>query len=380
MLTLKENEVQAMKNTSLNFSKLSALLLAVLILCSATAVSAFAAGSGPVLHYTTAGRAAESAAEVYAQNVNSMVSVTTSTKMNMFGYDAFTEGAGSGFIITQDGYLLTNYHVVEGAEDITVGTYGGESYAAELIGYDESNDIAVLKIDASGLTPVTFGDSDKTVVGEDVVAIGNPLGELNFSLTKGVVSALDRDVSFSGSVRLKLIQTDCAINSGNSGGALFNMYGEVIGVTNAKFAGSGFGMAPVESIAFAIPVNSIVNIVEQIMTKGEISSPYIGITVGDVDENLRAYGIPAGGNVVDVTEGSPADEAGLKKNDVITSANGDPIKGRDDLVKLIRSCAAGDKVELTVYRQGETVTLTVTVGENVKSALPEAEEAEKPEK
>jgi len=369
-----------MKNIFTDIRRLAAVLLAVLLLCSVTAVSAFAAGSGPVLHYASAGRTPESAAEVYAQNVNSMVSVTTSMKMNMFGYDALTAGAGSGFIITQDGYILTNYHVIEGADKINVGMYDGESYTAELIGYDDSNDIAVLKIDASGLTPVTFGDSDKVVVGEDVVAIGNPLGELNFSLTKGVVSALDRDVSFSGSVRLKLIQTDCAINSGNSGGALFNMYGEVIGVTNAKYAGSGFGTAPIESIAFAIPVNSIANIVEQIMTKGEISSPYIGITVGDVDETLRAYGIPAGGNVVEVTEGSPADEAGLKQNDVITGANGDPIKGRDDLVKLIRSCTAGDKVELTVYRQGETVTLTVTVGENVKSALPETENTENTEK
>ena len=369
-----------MTNTFLDMRKLSAILLAVLLLCSVAAVSAFAAGNEPVLTFAAAGHAAESAAEVYAQNVNSMVSVTTTEKVNMFGYDALTGGAGSGFIITQDGYILTNYHVVEAAEEITVAMYDGESYTAELIGYDASNDIAVLKIDASGLTPVTFGDSDKVVVGEDVVAIGNPLGELNFSLTKGVVSALDRDVSFSGNVRLKLIQTDCAINSGNSGGALFNMYGEVIGITNAKLAGSGFGTAPVESIAFAIPVNSIVDIAEQIMTKGEISSPYIGITVGDVDENLRAYGIPAGGNVVEVTEGSPADEAGLQKNDVITGANGDPITGRDDLVKLIRSCAAGDKVELTVYRQGETVKLTVTVGENVKSALPEAEKTENAEK
>jgi len=369
-----------MKNKFTDIRRLTAVLLAVLLLCSVTAVSAFAAGSGPVLTYASAGRTPESAAEVYAQNVNSMVSVTTSMKMNMFGYDALTAGAGSGFIITPDGYILTNYHVIADADKINVGMYDGESYTAELIGYDDSNDIAVLKIDASGLTPVTFGDSDKIVVGEDVVAIGNPLGELNFSLTKGVVSALDRDVSFSGNVRLKLIQTDCAINSGNSGGALFNMYGEVIGVTNAKYAGSSFGTAPIESIAFAIPVNSIANIVEQIMTKGEISSPYIGITVGDVEETLRAYGIPAGGNVVEVTEGSPADEAGLKQNDVITAANGDPIKGRDDLVKLVRACVAGDKLELTVYRQGETVTLTVTVGENVKSALPEAEETEKPEK
>ena len=370
-----------MKNANNHTRRIFAMLLALVLVCSVTAGLAYAAPTPtPTLTFASEGHTAGSAAEVYARNVNSTVAITTEALTNYFGYDTISGGSGSGFIITEDGYILTNYHVVQGANTINVEMYNGDTYKAELIGCDDSNDIAVLKIDAKDLTPVTFGDSDKVVVGEDVVAIGNPLGELHFSLTRGVVSALDRNVTFSGNMHLKLIQTDCAINSGNSGGALFNMYGEVIGITNAKLAGSGFGTAPVESIAFAIPVNSIVDIAEQIMTKGEISSPYIGITVGDVDENLRAYGIPAGGNVVEVTEGSPADEAGLQKNDVITGANGDPITGRDDLVKLIRSCAAGDKVELTVYRQGETVKLTVTVGENVKSALPEAEKTENAEK
>jgi serine protease Do len=346
-------------------------VLALVLVCSVTAGAAYAA-TPKTLTFATAGRTAYNAAEVYAQNVKSTVAITVSTKTDMFGYEAVSSGMGSGFIITEDGYIVTNAHVAQNADEITVKTYEGDTYDAELVGYDESNDVAVLKIDASGLTPVTFGDSDKTVVGEDVVAIGNPLGELQFSLTKGVVSALDRDVALSGSMQLKLIQTDCAINSGSSGGALFNMYGEVIGITNAKMSGYGYGAA-IESIAFAIPVNTIVDIVEQIMTKGEISNPYIGISVMDVDESLRAYGVPMGADVMEVTKDSPADEAGLQKNDVITAADGETITGSGDLVKYVRARSVGDKMVLTVFRQGQTIEVTVTIGETVKSALPEAE-------
>ena len=362
-----------MTKSLLNTRRLAAMLLALLLIFSVTANAAWAEG----LTFAAAGRSLQTPAEVYANNVNSTVAINVSASMDMFGYEAISEGAGSGFIITEDGYILTNYHVVEGAKDISVKMYSGESYDAELIGYDDSNDIAVLKIDASGLKPVTFGDSDAVVVGEDVVAIGNPLGELNFSLTRGVISALDRRMSFSGNVSLKLIQTDCAINSGNSGGALFNMYGEVIGITNAKMSGySGFGAA-VESIAFAIPVNTVMDIVEQIMTTGEISTPFIGITVKDVDENLLAYGVPKGADIVSVEDDSPAKEAGLQKNDVVVEANGNEIHGSDDLVKIVRACAVGDKLELKVYRQGQNVDITVKVGENVKSALPTEEPAEK---
>ena len=361
-----------MKSTAFHTRKIAAIVLAVALVCAVTAGTALAADTGS-LTFAVAGHTAMSAADVYARNVNSTVAITTTTLTNMFGYNTISGGSGSGFIITEDGYVMTNFHVVDRAEEITVETYDGQTYDAELIGYDESNDIAVLKIDATGLAPVTFGDSDKTVVGEDVVAIGNPLGELHFSLTKGVVSALDRDVTLSGNMHLKLIQTDCAINSGNSGGALFNMYGEVIGITNAKASGSGYG-ASVDNIAFAIPVNTVVGIVDQIMTKGEISSPYIGISVGNVDENLLAYGVPEGADIALVNEDSPAEKAGLQKNDVVTAANGDPIKSSDDLVKFVRSCQPGDEIVLTVFRQGQTIEIRVTVGENVKSALPETEE------
>ena len=361
-----------MKNTSSPVRRISAVLLALLLVCSALSATAFAAGTDQSLTFAAAGRTARSAAEIYAQNVNSMVSVDVSAKVNMFGYDTISEGAGSGFVITPDGYILTNAHVVEGAETISVSTYSGEKYDAELIGYDTSNDVAVLKINAEDLTPVTFGDSDKAVIGEDVIAIGNPLGTLNFSLTKGVISGLDREISLSGNMRLRLIQTDCAINAGSSGGALFNMYGEVIGITNSKASGMDYGSV-IESITFAIPVNTVVDIIEQIMTKGEISSPYIGISIADVDESLHAYGVPKGADVMEVAEDSPAKEAGLQKNDVITAADGETITGSSDLVKYVRTRSVGDKVEFTVFRQGETIKITVKIGETVKSALPETD-------
>ena len=309
--------------------------------------------------------------EVYAQNVNSTVGITTSITTNYFGYQTTSAAAGSGFILTQDGYILTNYHVVEGSNSIKVTTYDGTSYDAQLIGYDESNDIAVLKIDASDLTPVVLGDSDTLNVGDTVVAIGNPLGELTFSLTTGVVSALDRPVTLSTGTTMNLIQTDCAINSGNSGGALFNLYGEVIGITNAKYSSSSSSSeASIDNIGFAIPLDQVRSIFESIITNGYIVKPYIGVTVSDVSAESQSYGLPQGAAVRSVTENGPAAEAGLQENDIITAANGETITSSNDLVKLVKAASAGDTLELTVYRQGQTLTLTLTVGEQKTDALP----------
>ena len=311
------------------------------------------------------------ASEVYAQNVNSTVGITTSITTNYFGYQTTAAAAGSGFILTQDGYILTNYHVVESSSSIKVTTYDGTSYDAQLIGYDESNDIAVLKIDATDLTPVVLGDSDSVSVGDSVVAIGNPLGELTFSLTAGAISALDRPVTLSSGTTMNLMQTDCAINSGNSGGALFNMYGEVIGITNAKYSSSSSSSeASIDNIGFAIPINQVRSIVESIIQNGYIIKPYIGVTVTDVSSESQSYGLPQGAAVRSVVEGSPAAEAGLQENDIITAANGDAITGSNDLVKLVKAASAGDTLELTVYRQGQTVTVTLTVGEQKQDALP----------
>ena len=314
-----------------------------------------------------------SPAEVYAQNVASTVGITTSVTTNYFGFTTTSAAAGSGFVLSDDGYILTNYHVIENSTSIKVTMYDGSSYDAQLIGYDESNDIAVLKVDAENLSPVVLGDSDNLNVGDSVVAIGNPLGELTFSLTAGVVSALDREVTLSGNVTMELIQTDCAINSGNSGGALFNLYGEVIGITNAKYSSSGSG-ASIDNIGFAIPINSVMNIVESIIEKGYIAKPYIGVSVTSVSSETQSYGLPKGAAVKAISEDSPAEKAGLQINDIITEANGTTIESSDDLVRLVGDLYNGAELKLTVYRQGETLELTVTVGEKIQSALGSEED------
>ena len=314
-------------------------------------------------------------AEVYAANVNSTVGITTAITTNFWGYQTTSAAAGSGFILTEDGYILTNYHVIEGSSAVTVTLFDGTAYDAQVIGYDESNDIAVLKVEAEGLTPVVLGDSDNINVGDTVVAIGNPLGELTFSLTSGAVSALDREVTFSSGMTMNLIQTDCAINSGNSGGALFNLYGEVIGITNAKYSRSGSSSeASIDNIGFAIPMNDVRGIVESIIEKGYIAKPYIGVSIDSVSEETQSYGLPQGAAVKEVVAGSPAEKAGLQINDIITHVNGTEITGSDELVSMVKDSAVGDTLKLTVYRQGETLELELTVGEQVQNALADETE------
>ena len=313
-------------------------------------------------------------AEVYAANVNSTVGITTSITTNYWGYQSTSAASGSGFIITDDGYILTNYHVIEDSDSITVSLYDGTSYDAALIGYDQSNDIAVLKVEAEGLVPVVIGDSDNLNVGDSVLAIGNPLGELTFTLTVGAVSAKDREVTFSSNVTMELIQTDCAINSGNSGGALFNLYGEVIGITNAKYSGSSSSGATIDNIGFAIPINNVWSIIQSIIEKGYVAKPYMGITVTDVSEETQSYGIPQGAAVYAVASDSPAEKAGLQQGDVITKAGDTEITCGNDIVSYVGDLAAGDVVELTVYRRGQTLTIQVTIEEQIQSAIEEEEE------
>lgn len=309
-------------------------------------------------------------AQVYAANVQSTVGITTSVTTNYWGYQTTSAASGSGFILSSDGYILTNYHVIENSNAITVACYDGTTFDAELIGYDESNDIAVLKVDAQGLSPVILGSSGNLNVGDSVIAIGNPLGELTFSLTAGTVSALDRQVTMQTGTTMNLIQTDCAINSGNSGGALFNLYGEVVGITNAKYSSSSSG-ASIDNIGFAIPMDDVRDIIESIIEKGYISKPYIGVSVVNVSAETQAYGLPAGAAVQNISEDSPAQKAGLQTSDIITQVNGNAITGSSDLVRTISETRPGDVLELTVYRQGQILTITVTVGEQVQSATPQ---------
>ncbi len=323
------------------------------------------------------------AAEVYAANVNSTVGITTSTvTTNYWGIPVSGAAAGSGFILSDDGYILTNYHVIEGATAVSVSMYDGTSYDASLVGYDASNDIAVLKIEAEGLKPVVLGDSSTINVGDDVVAIGNPLGELTFSLTKGTVSALDREITLSsgsssngtaGSITMSLMQTDCAINSGNSGGALFNMYGEVVGITNAKYSSKNSSSeASVDNIGFAIPINNVRNIVQSIIEKGYISKPYIAVTVSTVSQSEQTrYNMPQGAVIESVTEDGPAARAGLQTGDIVTHVNGQEIASHQELVSAVGECAPNETVTLTIYRQGQTQEISVTIGEQQQPAMGE---------
>lgn len=236
----------------------------------------------------------------------------------------------------------------------------------------------MLKIEAEGLQPVVLGSSDALNVGDPVVAIGNPLGELTFSLTSGYVSALNREVTFSSGIRMSLIQTDAAINSGNSGGALFNMYGEVVGITNAKYgsSSSSSGTASIDNIGFAIPIDDVRDIVTSIIENGYIVKPYIGVSVTNVSSESQQLGLPQGAAVAQVVEGSPAEAAGLRANDIITAVNGEAITGSTELVNLVKAASIGDELVFSVYRQGKTMELTLTVGEQTQDALPETQTQE----
>jgi len=269
------------------------------------------------------------------------------------------EASGSGFIITEDGYIVTNYHVIAGAEKVSVVVPGySEPFSAEVIGADNRMDIAVLKIESSEKFPqVTLGDSDLLQVGELAVAIGNPFGEFAGTVTVGVISAVDREITID-SVKYNLLQTDASINSGNSGGALVNSYGEVIGVTNAK-------MTSAEGIGFAIPINDVKSIIEELINNGFVSGrPILGVTVVTIDQaTAEQFNWPTGLFVRDVTEGGPADQAGLICEDIITHINDQRVETTEALLEIRDALSVGDEMRMTVYRDGETLQLTLVLGE-----------------
>ena len=306
--------------------------------------------------------------EIYASWVDSTVGIRTEiVTTNYFG-QTVSAAAGSGFIISADGYIVTNYHVIDGASTIKVAFNDGTEYAAELVGGEEVNDVAVLKIEAEGLTPVIIGDSDALHVGQTVTAIGNPLGELTFSQTHGIVSALNRTITMSDGTRMNMIQTDCTINSGNSGGPLFNTYGEVIGITSAKYSNNGSSSeATIEGIGFAIPVNDVIDIITDIMEYGYVTGkPNLGILVADVDSAAQRYGIPAGAEVLAALEGSCADKSGLQAGDIITALNGETVNSYTTLQDALKKFRAGDEVTLSVFRAGATLDISMTLDETTQ--------------
>ncbi len=300
----------------------------------------------------------------------SVVGITVTFPINsVFGGNSTSEAGGSGIIISEDGYILTNNHVISSesssyyyeigkATSIKINLYNSdETFDATVVGTDTYTDLAVLKIDKTGLTPATLGNSDNVKVGEFVMAVGNPLG-MDYSVTSGIVSAVNREVDSEGTVYYA-IQTDAPINSGNSGGALVNSQGEVIGVNTLKLSGTG-----IEGIGFAIPISSTTSIVNQLIEHQTVKRPYIGIQGSSVDSaTAKRYNLPEGIYVESVEENSPAANAGLKQSDIITKIDGTDVKSVNELNKIKYNHNIGDTVTLTVYRNNETVDLQIKLEE-----------------
>ena len=301
-------------------------------------------------------------ATVYASVVNSAVSINCSaTSTNIFGQQTQTASSGSGFIITEDGYVVTNYHVVSGASSVQVTLYNGDTYDATVIGGDSDYDVAVLKINASGLQPVTLGESADVNVGDTVLAIGNPLGELTFSMSQGIVSSCDRAINVDGTP-FNMIQVDCSINPGNSGGPLVNLYGEVVGIVSAKY--SSYSSTTVEGLGFAIPISDVRSIITDIMENGAVTDKaYMAITAGTMNEQMAAQfniDVTEGVFVYSVVEGGAGEKAGLRLGDVITKMGDKTLTSRQDLSAAMKGYRAGDTVTLTVYRSGQYIEVELT--------------------
>jgi len=318
-------------------------------------------------------------AEIYAKYVNSCVGITVDiVSTNVFGQTVTGAAAGSGFVITEDGYILTNYHVIDGANSIKVTFDNGKEYTATYVGGEEKNDIAVIKVDATGLTPVVIGKSSDMLVGEQVTTIGNPLGELTFSESTGIISALDRSITMSDGRQMNMIQTDCAINSGNSGGPLFNSHGEVIGIVSAKYSsGSNSSSASVEGLGFAIPMDDVASMVSDLVKNGYVTGkPILGISVADVDESVTSYGVPQGAIIRVVTPDLCGAKAGLQAGDIVTKIDNTDVTSASDLTSAIGNYKPGDKVTLTIFRSGETKTVEVTLEESTPEKTEKQNQAQ----
>ena len=306
--------------------------------------------------------------QVYARNVESVVLISCEvTGTNAFGQVSKGQSTGSGFVLTEDGYVVTNAHVVDGATVIKVSVPSGNTYEARLVGSDTTNDVALLKVEAEGLNPVVIGSSNDLIVGDQVVAIGNPLGDLTSTMTVGYVSAKDRDVTTDGTT-INMIQTDAAINSGNSGGPLFNMKGEVVGITTAKYSGSSSSGASIESIGFAIPIDDVIGLLNDLRDYGYVTGAYLGVLVSNMDAQTAAYyRLPMGAYVQEVTRGYCAEAAGLQSGDIIIRLGDYEVENITDLTRALRKFKAGDTTTITVFRSGAEIALTITLDEKPAS-------------
>ena len=313
--------------------------------------------------------------------VNSVVGINTEITTNAFGQEAVAASSGSGFILSEDGYIITNAHVVADASSIEVVLFNDDSFEAKLVGADTSYDIAVLKIEAKGLPAVTVGDSDTLKVGEDVVAIGNPLGELTFTMTNGILSAIDREINIDGNPQ-NMLQTNAAINSGNSGGPLFDMDGNVIGVTTAKYSGSSMSGTSIEGLGFAIPINEALKVAYDLAEYGYVKGQaYLGVTVKTLDsQTADYYSLPVGPRVESVTPGSCADKAGIQVGDIIIRFNGEDVESNSALIAALKRLQAGDTVNATLFRLGGEIEVTITLDEKPSQEVLDAILAEEQSK
>ncbi len=304
--------------------------------------------------------------QVYARNVDAVVMVHSEILYSNYGQSGTGFSTGSGFIISADGYVLTNYHVVEDASKVSISTHGGESYDALVVGYDDTNDVALLKTAVTGLPFVALGDSAQLNVGDQVVAIGNPLGELTSTMTVGYVSGKERSVTTDGAT-INMIQTDAAINSGNSGGPLFNMRGEVIGITTAKYSGASSSGASIEGIGFAIPINDVMGVVDELKEFGYIKTAYMGVVVREMTQEMQAmaelYNLPVGLYVDSTEQDGPAQVAGVMAEDIIVALGGTRVTNLNELTRALRQFDPGDSTTITVYRQGREIDMQITLTE-----------------
>lgn len=301
---------------------------------------------------------AEAAAKAAPSTVEIQTEITQQS-YGMFGGTYTTNAAGSGVIISKDGYIVTNNHVIDGAQKITVKTSDGTEYDAKLVGTDAKSDIAVLKVDADDLTPATLGDSSKISVGDTAIAIGNPLGTLGGTVTDGIISATSRELVVNNE-SMKLIQTNATINSGNSGGGLFDGNGNLIGIVQSKDSGTSSSGATIEGIGFAIPVNDAMEVAEQLIKNGKVTDrATLGVYLQTLTTQQGNY--TPGVYVTNVIDGSGAQAAGLKAYDKIVGADGKEISSYPDLSAILKTKKPGDTIDLTIDRDGNQIQVTVTL-------------------
>lgn len=306
--------------------------------------------------------------DIYAEAVNSIVTISTSWKQyysSLLGsYYRPATSSGTGFSISDNGYIITNHHVIENAEEIKVTDYSGREYSAKVVGSEPSNDIAILKIDAVTVA-ANLGNSSDLKVGDDIMVIGNALGELSYTFTDGIVSHLSRKITVESGITLNMFQTNAAINNGNSGGPVYNMKGEVIGIASAKYASE-----KIEGLGFCIPIDDVKDMMTDIIIYGYVKGkPSLGISVQTVTSSMSSrYSIPTGCYIVALDKSSPCYEAGIRSGDVITKLADKKLNSAEDISAILSDKKAGDKILVTYYSQGETKSITITIGEYVPSS------------